>query len=83
MGFCDICNKDFAHMSDHRRVHDLESRYYCQFPDCSTSYATKYGLNCHVRVAHTKCLCFFLGPKETNRKDVWSYARFIQQLPVS
>lgn len=54
MGFCEICNKEYAHMYEHRRVHDIESRFFCQYPECSKSYASRTALESHIRVNHTK-----------------------------
>jgi uncharacterized Zn-finger protein len=54
MVVCDICNKEFAHIYEHRRVHDPESKFSCSYPDCTKSYVCRSGLASHVRVAHTK-----------------------------
>lgn len=54
MGFCEICNKEFALMYAHRRTHDPKSRFYCHFDGCTKNYSTRISLDNHTRVAHTK-----------------------------
>lgn len=54
MGFCDVCQKDFAHLFEHRRLHDQSSKFHCTFNGCSKSYASKTSLEQHIRVTHTK-----------------------------
>lgn len=51
-GHCDVCNKTFAHLYEHRRIHDPTARFYCS--RCEKSYVSNHGLQIHIRVAHTK-----------------------------